>query len=307
MTTYHLFELTQVSWCQPFCKSLRKKLQLNVKSSSVYLSSSPKFHRNSSNIIMFGDFQPWHEVRSFRQRSDSRLQRLPSPSNKVHTTGVGRIGVAFKDISSDFKSIFDDDDDDDDDVMFLSFCVFCKWLSWHLKWCCLASIPHHFQNTNIALESLEGSKVVTNKTFGTGKPCSGILVLAFELRNWQVFGLRFGTVLSKSMSSLFQYNVWSNTQYTIWMIQSQSTYIFSWWITSVSTDRTITKNRITKCQTFWWKGISWAHLLIYHYLPLSRSLDISPSNVSFSLNSADLSREWSGVCFNHYLIEKATF
>lgn len=43
------------------------------------------------------------------------------------------------------------------------------------------------------------------------------------------------------------------------------------------------------------------------HLPLSRCLDISPSNVSFSFYSADLSREWSGVCFNHYLMEKATF
>lgn len=90
-----------------------------------------------------------------------------------------------------------------------------------------------------------------------------------------------------------------------WFNPSQP--IFSWWITSVSTYQNITKNRITKCQTFRWKGISWVYLLIYHQLPLSRCLDISPSNVSFSLNSADLSREWSGVCFNHYLMEKATF
>ena len=62
-------------------------------------------------------------------------------------------------------------------------------------------------------KSLEGSKVVTNKRFGTGKTCSGIFVLAFELRNWQVLSLRCGTVLSKpirawagGMSSLFQYN-----------------------------------------------------------------------------------------------------
>ena len=53
MTTHHLLRLTQVSWCQPFCKSLRKNCnkKLNVKSSSVHLSFSLNFHRNSSTVI----------------------------------------------------------------------------------------------------------------------------------------------------------------------------------------------------------------------------------------------------------------